>query len=314
MCWKRTTYLCSFLFFVSITLPTHLLASSAENETETEQGRFLLWGRPILIVPPTSPTRHQLISGIGVPLSAQESITFGWVFKAQYFLPTQLSNLRPNLWAGWNDTRRSLEKREAVTMMPDQHYEKYTATDVKVETEQLPDEEEAIDGSDEYDDDFEDGDDNYWLDEEEEKKFQEVNDMHPPADTHPPEDGYSTEHSRWTAYKVMEKMGESYGFGGRACMLRSICEAAAAEFTHTGGVFAELFHIVFTPSTTAEPLSEHRDNEYYRAEQLGREGAPCKQVFQECKNTILDVFTGVHDPVTNALDVAHNKLRQAIMK
>lgn len=38
-------------------------------------------------VPPTSPTRHQLISGIGVPLQLEnEAITLGYVFKAFYFL------------------------------------------------------------------------------------------------------------------------------------------------------------------------------------------------------------------------------------
>ncbi|XP_058449376.1 uncharacterized protein LOC131429326 [Malaya genurostris] len=302
------------IFLVSFVLTNIRVTSTAENETETEEGRFIFWGRPVLIVPPTSPTRHQLISGIGVPLSAQESVTFGWVIKAQYFLPTTVDALRPVLWEGWNDTRRSLEKRETATMMTGQHYENYTATDVKVETEQLPDLKETADEGDGYDDDFDDGDENYWLDEEEEKRIQEVNEKFLPVDSKPPENGYNAELSRWTTYKMMEKAGENYGFGGRACMLRSICEAAAAEFTHTGGVFAELFHIVFTPSTTAEPMSDHGDNEYYRAEQLGREGAPCEQVYHECKNTILDVFTGVHDPVSNVLNVAHDKFRQAMKK
>lgn len=40
-----------------------------------------------LVTPPTSPTRHQLISGIGVPLALEdESITLGIVFKAYYTL------------------------------------------------------------------------------------------------------------------------------------------------------------------------------------------------------------------------------------
>jgi hypothetical protein len=40
-----------------------------------------------LVVPPTSPTRHQLIAGIGIPLNLEdESITFGIVLKAQYLL------------------------------------------------------------------------------------------------------------------------------------------------------------------------------------------------------------------------------------
>lgn len=43
--------------------------------------------RRSLVVPPTSPTRHQLISGIGVPLELEdEAITMGLVLKAQYYL------------------------------------------------------------------------------------------------------------------------------------------------------------------------------------------------------------------------------------
>jgi hypothetical protein len=42
---------------------------------------------PLLVAPPTSPTRHQLISGIGIPLQLEnEAITMGLVLKAQYFL------------------------------------------------------------------------------------------------------------------------------------------------------------------------------------------------------------------------------------
>jgi hypothetical protein len=42
---------------------------------------------PFLVAPPTSPTRHQLISGIGIPLQLEnEAITMGLVLKAQYFL------------------------------------------------------------------------------------------------------------------------------------------------------------------------------------------------------------------------------------
>lgn len=40
-----------------------------------------------LVVPPTSPTRHQLIAGIGIPLELKkEAIVLGLVMKAQYFL------------------------------------------------------------------------------------------------------------------------------------------------------------------------------------------------------------------------------------
>lgn len=43
----------------------------------------------------TSPTRHQLISGIGIPLNLEnEAITLGLVLKAQYFLPETVNQLK----------------------------------------------------------------------------------------------------------------------------------------------------------------------------------------------------------------------------
>ncbi|XP_038120306.1 uncharacterized protein LOC119770108 [Culex quinquefasciatus] len=306
---RKKTLLLQALVILA-TLHGHVAADDSGNAAE--EGRFLFWGKPFLIVPPTAPTRHQLISGIGIPLGTPESITTGWVIKAQYFLPTTVDNLKPLLWEGWNDTRRSLGKREVGGQVPGDHYEKYEAKEVKIETEKLPDEVESLD---EDDDEFDDGDDNYWLDDEEVERFQEADQRFPPNEMDAKAaEGYNAGQSRWITYKTLEKVGERYGAGGRPCVLRSICEAAAAEFTHSGGVFAELMHIIFTPSTTTESLSEHNDNEYYRAEQLGREGAPCEQVFHECKQSILDVFTGVHDPATNSMSVAHQKLLQAMMK
>ena len=43
----------------------------------------------------TSPTRHQLISGIGIPLNLEnEAITLGLLMKAQYFLPENTNQLK----------------------------------------------------------------------------------------------------------------------------------------------------------------------------------------------------------------------------
>lgn len=49
----------------------------------------------------TSPTRHQIISGIGIPLNLEnEAITLGLVFKAQYFLPENANQLKPIYFPG----------------------------------------------------------------------------------------------------------------------------------------------------------------------------------------------------------------------
>lgn len=205
---------------------------------------------PWLIVPETAPTRHQLISGIGIPVGTPESITSGWVMKAQYFLPTKVDDLKPQLWDNWNDSRRALARRDLsglhvpVTQLPIGHagHERYVVDSVPVR-------EEPLDSSNE--EEFDDGDDSYWKEPEDEQILQQSGEdglQWPAAKEIDPSqlDGYSAEQSRWTTYKAMEKLSEGYGLPGRACVLRSVCESAAAPFTHTGGIFAELLHIVFT--------------------------------------------------------------------
>uniref|UniRef100_A0A182S7Y4 Uncharacterized protein n=1 Tax=Anopheles maculatus TaxID=74869 RepID=A0A182S7Y4_9DIPT len=276
---------------------------------------------PWLIVPETAPTRHQLISGIGIPVGTPESITSGWVMKAQYFLPTKVDDLKPQLWENWNDSRRALSRRDVSTMhdpvkltplpVPGGH-ERYVVDSVSMREESLDSSQGQI--SDEM---FDDGDDSYWKDAEDERILQQADDtLWPGAQEMEPSqlDGYSAEQSRWTTYRAMEKLSENYGLPGRPCVLRSVCESAAAPFTHTGGIFAELLHIVFTPSSTVEPLSEHRDNEYFRAEQLGRGGAPCERIFPECVHSLLDVFTGVHDPESNTMRLLHDEVRAFLMR
>ncbi|XP_053672682.1 uncharacterized protein LOC128723001 [Anopheles nili] len=268
---------------------------------------------PWLIVPETAPTRHQLISGIGIPVGTPESITSGWVMKAQYFLPTKVDDLKPELWENWNDSRRALVRRDlqdsrvpVVRLPTARGYERYDISDVELHEESLPEEQ------------FDDGDDNYWMDVDDDRMLQQMNagQIGPPAQELEPSQllGYSAEQSRWTTYKSMEKLSETYGLPGRPCVLRSVCEAAAAPFTHTGGIFAELLHIMFTPSSTTEELGEHRDNEYFRAEQLGRTGAPCERIFAECVHSLLDVFTGVHDPETGTMQLLHDQVRAFLMR
>ena len=49
----------------------------------------------LILTDRTSPTRHQLVSGIGIPLNLEyEAITLGLVLKAQYFLPETVNQLK----------------------------------------------------------------------------------------------------------------------------------------------------------------------------------------------------------------------------
>lgn len=56
------------------------------------------------------------------------------------------------------------------------------------------------------------------------------------------------------------------------------------------------------PSTTHDEISDHSDYEYYQAEKLGREGAPCEHVFKECHKSILNEFTGVYTPIMDLMN------------
>uniref|UniRef100_A0A1B0AIA5 Uncharacterized protein n=1 Tax=Glossina pallidipes TaxID=7398 RepID=A0A1B0AIA5_GLOPL len=77
---------------------------------------------------------------------------------------------------------------------------------------------------------------------------------------------------RWAMYKGFEILTQRLGLGGRDCVMKSICEVAEAPFHYYNGLFAELFYILLTPSSSREKLSTYKDNEYFHAEYLGRSG------------------------------------------
>lgn len=55
------------------------------------------------------------------------------------------------------------------------------------------------------------------------------------------------------------------------------------------------------PSTSHDEITDHTDNEYYQAEKLGKDGAPCEHIFSECKASILDQFSGIYIPHMDGL-------------
>lgn len=46
--------------------------------------------------------------------------------------------------------------------------------------------------------------------------------------------------SRWNIYKIVQEVIENYGFKGKECMLRAICEAAFAPFNLRYGILGQL--------------------------------------------------------------------------
>ncbi|XP_067633315.1 uncharacterized protein [Eurosta solidaginis] len=78
-----------FLLFVGI------LISSTIVENTPSGG--LLRNKRFLIFPRQAPTRYQFIGGIGIPADLEyESLTIGYVLKAQYWLPYNATVFREN--------------------------------------------------------------------------------------------------------------------------------------------------------------------------------------------------------------------------
>ncbi|XP_044258573.1 uncharacterized protein LOC123007374 [Tribolium madens] len=98
--------------------------------------------------------------------------------------------------------------------------------------------------------------------------------------------------SRWDIYDLLAQMWQMRGFGGKSCILRAICELSHSPLDRNYGLFDELMHVVFSPSTTKEKVRSHSDNEYFAAQKLGRKsGESCKAKFDDCQHNLLDMFT-----------------------
>ncbi|TMW41221.1 hypothetical protein DOY81_013699, partial [Sarcophaga bullata] len=95
-------------------------------------------------------------------------------------------------------------------------------------------------------------------------------------------------------YKGLEGLANRMGLSGRACVLKSICETAETPFHYYNGLLGELLHILLTPSSSSDKLSEHADNEYFQAEHLGRSGANCQKVYKDCPRSLVDHFSDMH--------------------
>lgn len=56
------------------------------------------------------------------------------------------------------------------------------------------------------------------------------------------------------------------------------------------------------PSTTKDDIRDPTHLEYFKAEEMGRHGEPCEQVFHDCRLSILDQFSGVYTPIMNLIN------------
>lgn len=160
----------------------------------------------------------------------------GYVFKANYYLPDNVSNYIDVLGDPFDRTTIPISggKRRRrmvdVTHLQDDYIksERYTV--------------EAIELAAELNDVNEVGTSYNWYDETDEDdgnikfKAADLQDDLP----------QNLEQSRFTLYKGIEKLAEVSGMPGRPCMLRSICETAEVPFSYGNGILGELAHLILT--------------------------------------------------------------------
>ncbi|OWR53527.1 hypothetical protein KGM_209546 [Danaus plexippus plexippus] len=258
-----------------------------------------------LVYPNGGPARTQFIIGLGVPVDLKEaSVTVGTVIKFQYDLPTNSSEYTSRIYGFANTVSRDMDGNDDAGD-DDKRNSIDTSRDVDKELEVISD----TDNDTLVDITFNDtrrkrslvyseggamnaidlSDVNTELPLDEAIRRQELIDRN-----HLEEEEEPQRMNRWDFYKIMEHMMERYGYSGRPCLLRTICEAAEVPFTYENGLLGEIGHILFTPSTTKDSLSHHTDNEYHAAERLGRDvGRNCESLFPECESSILETFTGI---------------------
>uniref|UniRef100_A0A182VQN2 Uncharacterized protein n=1 Tax=Anopheles minimus TaxID=112268 RepID=A0A182VQN2_9DIPT len=227
--------------------------------------------RRFLIFPRANPQRLQLIGGFGIPADIQlESVTMGYVFKSVYYLPWNSSHWIPPFL-----DRHEFETARAPRGL--RRRDTVTTTPLVISPQKLY---EQYDG-----------------------QWDEWNDEKPSA-----EFATSSEQSRWRFYRVLEQLFEQKGFNGRSCVLRAICEASEASFTHTSGLIGELLHIAFTPSSTHDVLTEPHHTLYGQAERISESmsasrigSSICADMYAECELSLLDSFSSVFNGLISAM-------------
>uniref|UniRef100_A0A182LRB5 Uncharacterized protein n=1 Tax=Anopheles culicifacies TaxID=139723 RepID=A0A182LRB5_9DIPT len=94
--------------------------------------------------------------------------------------------------------------------------------------------------------------------------------------------------SRKKFYRTIELNLQRYGFAGKRCILRMICDLAETPLGHENGVLGDVLQLIFTPSLSQD---ENLPSEFARAEQLGREQGNCNKYRAHCPASPIDLVT-----------------------
>ncbi|XP_045477513.1 uncharacterized protein LOC123682777 [Harmonia axyridis] len=98
---------------------------------------------------------------------------------------------------------------------------------------------------------------------------------------------------RRSIYESIEQIIENFGFNGRSCIMRALCEAPKKMNLENSSISEKiidsLFRFPLQPIEDHEP-EEHRD--YHSAAKFGEENR-CESFYKECPFPLLDVSLGV---------------------
>ncbi|XP_049537071.1 uncharacterized protein LOC125951958 [Anopheles darlingi] len=94
--------------------------------------------------------------------------------------------------------------------------------------------------------------------------------------------------TRKKVYRMIELNLERFGYAGKRCILRMICDLAQDPMHHANGVFGDLLQLLFTPSLSKD---EQLPGEFERAEQLGLEQRNCTKYQAHCPNNPMDLVS-----------------------
>lgn len=100
--------------------------------------------------------------------------------------------------------------------------------------------------------------------------------------------------NRRGTYAMLENVFQKFGFPGRECLLKTICEAVSNPvfLNSQNGLLGDILHIVFSPSSS---LDEKLPPAFNIAEERGRNGEDCRLAYPECCIAFLDVITRLQD-------------------
>ncbi|KAG0715445.1 hypothetical protein GWK47_011913 [Chionoecetes opilio] len=88
-------------------------------------------------------------------------------------------------------------------------------------------------------------------------------------------------------YSNIESILDGFGYDGRACTLRTLCEIAESPFEHD--LYGELINLVLSASKSPNNSVEYDD--YMLAEHYGSTYGDCASIYHTCPSSVLDIIS-----------------------